>query len=86
MPFGFGKRVCVGEALAVHSLFIFFVELLQKLIIKKPIGKPPPNTDDWTVGMTRIPTPFWVSLMERNNKTCQKHVISTHKAETKYKI
>ena len=57
MPFGSGKRVCLGETLARASLGIFFIRLLQKLHFSPPSNsKHPlyPNPSKWTVGGTRI--------------------------------
>ncbi|XP_029456171.1 cytochrome P450 2G1-like [Rhinatrema bivittatum] len=38
IPFGAGKRVCVGESLARMELFIFFITLLQKFTFEIPAG------------------------------------------------
>ena len=65
MPFGFGKRVCPGEALAIHSLFIFFVTILQRVTIKTAPGKPTPNPENSKAGWSHIPDPFYITLEER---------------------
>ncbi len=38
IPFGMGKRECLGESLARQELFIFFVALLQKFSVRPPNG------------------------------------------------
>ena len=65
-PFGFGKRKCPGESFAVHSLFIFFVMLLQREKIGKAAGKPLPDPENSTGKMTRAPKPFYISIVENN--------------------
>ena len=65
MPFGIGKRVCLGESLANSELFIFFVMLLQRVTFKEPIGRPTPDPRNCTAGMTNVPHPFYVSVNQR---------------------
>merc|ERR1712141_220767 len=62
VPFGIGKRVCLGESLANSELFIFFVMLLQRLKFKTPIEMPSPYPSNCSAGMTNVPHPFHVSL------------------------
>ncbi|CAH0729734.1 unnamed protein product, partial [Brenthis ino] len=45
MPFGSGKRRCIGEGLARSELFMFLTHLLQKFNLKLPEGDPLPSTD-----------------------------------------
>ncbi|XP_065162039.1 probable cytochrome P450 303a1 [Atheta coriaria] len=57
IPFGMGKRRCLGETLARGNLFIFIGALLQNFDFKVPAGCKPPTTD--TVdGVTAAPRPF----------------------------
>ena len=65
VPFGIGKRVCMGESLAKNELFIFFVRLIQRINIDMTKGKQP-NPDEFTAGITRIPKPYNVSISARN--------------------
>ncbi len=66
VPFGFGKRKCPGDSFAVHSLFIFFVMLLQRVKIGNAAGKRLPDPENTTRGLTRAPKPFYISIVENN--------------------
>ncbi|XP_041987216.1 farnesoate epoxidase-like [Aricia agestis] len=45
LPFGLGKRRCMGEGLARSELFIFLTHVLQRFNIKVPDGDPLPSTE-----------------------------------------
>ena len=62
VPFGFGKRVCAGESLAISQLFIFFVMMLQQIRFELPQNHSKPNPDEYFGGFTRIAKPFYVSI------------------------
>ncbi len=64
IPFGIGKRRCVGEALAKVSVFVYFTRLVQRFKIKSPDGKKIP--DEIVYGLTSAPKPFKVVLEPRN--------------------
>ena len=56
VPFGIGKRICLGESLAKQELWIFFVGLLQKLNIKAHPEYPLPNLNELSSeGLVRAP-------------------------------
>ena len=65
VPFGIGKRICAGESLAVSEIFIFFVMLLQRLKFEAPCQHKQPNAEEYYGGLTRIPKPFYVSIIPR---------------------
>jgi cytochrome P450 family 2 subfamily U polypeptide 1 len=65
IPFGTGKRRCLGESLAKTQLFIFFVGMLQRFDIRLPEGSSVPTTD-YRPGITLAPYPFKVRFLARN--------------------
>uniref|UniRef100_A0A914UK66 Uncharacterized protein n=1 Tax=Plectus sambesii TaxID=2011161 RepID=A0A914UK66_9BILA len=40
IPYGIGKRVCLGESLARTEIFLFFAALLQRFSFAAPKGQP----------------------------------------------
>jgi len=65
VPFGIGKRICAGESLANSELFIFFVMMVQRLKISKPMNHSLPTIYDYKAKFTNIPSPFYVSITSR---------------------
>lgn len=57
LPFGFGKRRCMGETLAKANLFLFFSSLLQNFNFEVPPGQEPPSTFCYD-GVTPSPKPY----------------------------
>ena len=58
IPFGFGKRSCIGESLARKELFLFFAGILQHFeVLFDPDNPSPPETLG-TYGLIRSPLPF----------------------------
>nr|XP_020834338.1 cytochrome P450 2K1-like [Phascolarctos cinereus] len=61
IPFGLGRRVCIGESLAKMELFLIFVGLLQKFTFKPAPGIEPADLDlTAKVGFTLTPVPHLV--------------------------
>lgn len=66
VPFGIGKRICMGDTLAKNQLFIFFARILQRINIRVTDGKlPDPN--EFIVGITKIPSPYDVLISARSS-------------------
>lgn len=61
IPFGIGRRMCLGEALSRQELFIFFVGLLQHFQIKPALDQPlPPEDVPGKIGSIRCPHNFHI--------------------------
>ena len=66
VAFGVGKRYCMGELLARNELFLFTVNLIQKLEFLPPVDNPPPNINQYYAGLTNIPNDFFVRVVDIN--------------------
>ena len=66
IPFGFGKRVCMGENFAKAELWLFFTSILQRFTVKKPRENPLPDPRNDIAGLTRSPEPFYVQFEARH--------------------
>ena len=64
VPFGIGKRICMGETLAKNEMFIFFVRMMQRLKFSPTQNVPDPK--NCIAAITRIPKPFEVKVADRN--------------------
>ena len=62
VPFGIGKRICMGELLARNELFLFTVNLLQKIRFLPPDNMPAPSEENYNASMTRIPDDFYLRM------------------------
>jgi len=61
MPFGTGRRLCLGEQLAQVELFVFFSSLFRQFSVRLPAGAPPPS-QECPFGIFRKPPDFDVVL------------------------
>ena len=64
VPFGHGKRMCVGEPLARAELFIFFVTLVKHFKFSV-IEDMRPDPGKFSAGFTRSPLEFQLNLIKR---------------------
>ncbi|XP_023283957.1 cytochrome P450 2U1 [Seriola lalandi dorsalis] len=64
IPFGIGRRVCMGEQLAKMELFLTVTSLLQAFKFRLPEGKPPPPLHG-RFGLTLSPCPYTVCVSTR---------------------
>ncbi|XP_011693654.1 PREDICTED: cytochrome P450 18a1 [Wasmannia auropunctata] len=69
MPFGYGKRRCLGEKLAHMEIFLFFSSLMHRFNLNLPEGESLPDLQG-NVGITISPAPFKVCLLKRELIGC----------------
>ncbi|KAK3085480.1 hypothetical protein FSP39_004034 [Pinctada imbricata] len=65
IPFGLGRRVCLGESLARMELFLFIISLVQNFEILKENDQSELSFEEIRGG-TRSPVPFKVRFKPRN--------------------
>ena len=66
VPFGLGRRACMGEKLARDTLFIFLTTLIKNLRLEAPREHAKPDPSNFTDGFTIIPHPFYINIKRRN--------------------
>ena len=64
IPFGVGRRVCLGESVARMELFLYLTALLKNFDFLLPEGTSPPSMEG-LLGVTYIPRSFEVRAVER---------------------
>ena len=64
IPFGIGKRECIGKSLAKIELFLIFSSLMHQFKFK-PSSDGKPSLDDVNYSILRIPKPFKVKIENR---------------------
>ena len=70
IPFGIGKRVCLGQTLAEKEFYIFFAGFMQQFELQKNPSKdlPPYSMDDtFQTGFLRTCPVYTVILKHRLN-------------------
>ena len=71
IPFGVGRRVCLGEKLAISDLFLVLVRFLQKTadygLVLEDHDQSILDPDDSTI-LQAVPKPFKISLTSNNVK------------------
>lgn len=65
MPFGVGRRMCLGDVLARMELFLFFSSLMHTFDLRLPEGASLPSLQG-NAGITISPDPFKVCLLQRD--------------------
>ncbi|XP_014285841.1 cytochrome P450 18a1 [Halyomorpha halys] len=65
IPFGIGRRMCLGDVLARMELFEFFSSLMHTFHLRKAGEDCELPTLEATTGATLTPLPFEVSLVQR---------------------
>ncbi len=65
IPYGMGKRMCMGVPLAKAELFLFFAIIVQTLSVSMPKEHKAPEEDEAKAGVTRSPKPFHVHVATR---------------------
>ncbi|XP_059487511.1 LOW QUALITY PROTEIN: methyl farnesoate epoxidase-like [Neocloeon triangulifer] len=65
MPFGIGKRQCLGETLARSNMFMFFTSIMQRFELSVPSGGKLPDSKDVIGAFTLCPTPYQAKITPR---------------------
>lgn len=65
-PFGFGRRVCIGEQLARNDMFLVVVRLLQRVRFEPIEGVVYTDHYDIWQDLTMVALPFSIRVSPRN--------------------
>merc|ERR1711951_110629 len=65
VPYGIGRRICMGESLAKDTLFIFTANLVKNLKFENPVSNPKPDPEKYADSFTIIPYPYYVNIKRR---------------------
>jgi cytochrome P450 len=64
LPFGAGRRVCVGDALVKQELFIVISRLMHEFTFEIPPDSPPPERVGFMC-LVHMPKPYKICIKER---------------------
>lgn len=64
IPFGVGRRRCLGDVLARMELFLFYASIMHTFTIELPENEPLPSLKG-IIGVTISPQAFRVKLIPR---------------------
>ncbi|XP_072943520.1 cytochrome P450 18a1 [Epargyreus clarus] len=64
MPFGVGRRMCLGDVLARMEMFMFFASMMHQFDVQMAAGDAAPSLEG-TVGATIAPQAFRVKFVSR---------------------
>ncbi|GBP90240.1 Cytochrome P450 18a1 [Eumeta japonica] len=70
MPFGVGRRMCLGDVLARMEMFMFFSCIMHQFDVQGEEGAAPPSLEG-TVGATIAPQAFRVRFVPRSRTAAQ---------------
>lgn len=68
VPFGLGKRACLGEALAINRLFLSMTTLVQRFKFSAAEGYPLPDVDprNFELGVVLKPPDYFIVAKARH--------------------
>lgn len=66
IPFGIGRRSCLGESLAKQELFLFFTATLQHFDLLMPQSDPQPSPEDCYFGNLRVAPSYQIVMKARS--------------------
>ena len=64
IPFGIGRRICIGKAVAKMNLFLFLTAMIKQFDFMLPDGQSEPDMEG-VLGVTYAPKPFKVRAIPR---------------------
>ena len=64
IPFGIGKRTCMGELLARNEILLFAVNLIQRVQFLPPKHNQQPDPSKYLVNLTRVPDDFHIRFVQ----------------------
>ncbi len=65
IPFGLGRRRCLGETLAKLEFYVFFTGILSRFTVESPVDKEELSLKP-LVGISALPRPYSARFVERN--------------------